>query len=419
LKDYDEMRLTFGFIRGHKSALVNRRHVEGLDAEGRDRLANGVRVEVSRRRLDEVARELRGCAVASITFRSLVRACTSCLEALSWCAQAAPMTRSLTLWLALAGAASLNAQLITSAGIQNYPTQFTGDVFHHEPVPPGLLPLAGSGLTWDLTSLPSVPPMFTGSSFQRSATSATPYPALYPQATMCYWYGGQYPNYDYFRVGADSIVYQGSVWVDNGTSIPYSISEYPFCIPWNIALPAALGDAFHRIGEQYGHPTQYLCSWTIVGTGTFTYDGLVVSDAVLVLREDSSVGQINSTPCYEWVSASQPFVPFARYYPAIDHLSVHALTDLTAGVAEAGSVPQLQVAPNPSSDGHFRLSAPDARLLEVLSTDGRVVHVLTMRPEEPQAHVDLSAFAPGTYLVRAVNASGAPIGQTRLVITPR
>jgi two-component system LytT family response regulator len=60
LKDYDEMLLPFGFIRVHKSALVNRRHVEGLDAEGRVRLANGVRVEVSRRRLDEVARELRG-----------------------------------------------------------------------------------------------------------------------------------------------------------------------------------------------------------------------------------------------------------------------------------------------------------------------------------------------------------------------
>ncbi|MBK9274945.1 MAG: response regulator transcription factor [Flavobacteriales bacterium] len=59
LKDYDEMLAPFGFIRVHKSALVNRRHVEGLDAEGRVRLRNGVRVEVSRRRLEEVERELR------------------------------------------------------------------------------------------------------------------------------------------------------------------------------------------------------------------------------------------------------------------------------------------------------------------------------------------------------------------------
>ena len=59
LKDYDEMLTPFGFIRVHKSALVNRRHVDGLDAEGRVRLRNGVRVEVSRRRLEEVARELR------------------------------------------------------------------------------------------------------------------------------------------------------------------------------------------------------------------------------------------------------------------------------------------------------------------------------------------------------------------------
>lgn len=59
LKDYDEMLAPFGFIRVHKSALVNRRHVDGLDAEGRVRLRNGTRVDVSRRRLDEVARELR------------------------------------------------------------------------------------------------------------------------------------------------------------------------------------------------------------------------------------------------------------------------------------------------------------------------------------------------------------------------
>lgn len=60
LKDYDEMLSPFGFIRVHKSALVNRTHVEGIDGEGRVRLRNGVRVEVSRRRLEEVIRELRG-----------------------------------------------------------------------------------------------------------------------------------------------------------------------------------------------------------------------------------------------------------------------------------------------------------------------------------------------------------------------
>lgn len=59
LKDYDEMLSPFGFIRVHKSALVNRRHVEGLDKEGHVRLRNGMRVEVSRRRMDEVMQALR------------------------------------------------------------------------------------------------------------------------------------------------------------------------------------------------------------------------------------------------------------------------------------------------------------------------------------------------------------------------
>lgn len=60
LKDYDEMLSPLGFIRVHKSALVNRRHVDGIDGEGRVRLRNGTRVEISRRRLEEVTRELRG-----------------------------------------------------------------------------------------------------------------------------------------------------------------------------------------------------------------------------------------------------------------------------------------------------------------------------------------------------------------------
>ena len=60
LKDYDEMLTPLGFIRVHKSALVNRRHVDGIDGEGRVRLRNGVRVEISRRRLEEVTLALRG-----------------------------------------------------------------------------------------------------------------------------------------------------------------------------------------------------------------------------------------------------------------------------------------------------------------------------------------------------------------------
>lgn len=59
LKDYDEMLSPLGFIRVHKSALVNRKHVDGV-AEGHVRLRNGTRVEISRRRLEEVTHALRG-----------------------------------------------------------------------------------------------------------------------------------------------------------------------------------------------------------------------------------------------------------------------------------------------------------------------------------------------------------------------
>ena len=60
LKDYDEMLTPLGFLRVHRSSLVNRKHVDGIDGEGHVRLRNGTRLEVSRRRLEEVTRELRG-----------------------------------------------------------------------------------------------------------------------------------------------------------------------------------------------------------------------------------------------------------------------------------------------------------------------------------------------------------------------
>lgn len=58
LKDYEEMLSPIGFIRVHKSAMVNREHVEGV-GDGHVRLRNGVRVEVSRRRMNEVVVSLR------------------------------------------------------------------------------------------------------------------------------------------------------------------------------------------------------------------------------------------------------------------------------------------------------------------------------------------------------------------------
>lgn len=59
LKEYDEMLSPFGFIRIHKSSLVNRNHVAGIDGDGHVRMRNGTRMEISRRRLEEVTLALR------------------------------------------------------------------------------------------------------------------------------------------------------------------------------------------------------------------------------------------------------------------------------------------------------------------------------------------------------------------------
>lgn len=59
LKDYEDMLGPLGFLRVHRSALVNRAHIAHLD-DGHVVLKNGARVEISRRKKEEVMRALAG-----------------------------------------------------------------------------------------------------------------------------------------------------------------------------------------------------------------------------------------------------------------------------------------------------------------------------------------------------------------------
>ncbi|MBK7888606.1 MAG: response regulator transcription factor [Bacteroidetes bacterium] len=59
LKDVDEMLQPFGFLRSHKSSLVNAKEVTALDNEELV-LKSGVRIPVSRRRMEDVKSFLSG-----------------------------------------------------------------------------------------------------------------------------------------------------------------------------------------------------------------------------------------------------------------------------------------------------------------------------------------------------------------------
>jgi two-component system LytT family response regulator len=58
LKDYEDMLTPLGFLRTHRSYLVNRAHIDHLDRAGFVVLRNGKRVEVASRRREEVAKAL-------------------------------------------------------------------------------------------------------------------------------------------------------------------------------------------------------------------------------------------------------------------------------------------------------------------------------------------------------------------------
>lgn len=58
LKDYEDMLSPLGFLRTHRSYLVNRAHIDHLDKAGYVVLRNGRKVEVASRRREEVAKAL-------------------------------------------------------------------------------------------------------------------------------------------------------------------------------------------------------------------------------------------------------------------------------------------------------------------------------------------------------------------------
>lgn len=59
LGDYEEMLSNIGFVRTHRSHLVNRRHILYIDSEGKIIMQDDSRAEISRRKKKEVIRQLK------------------------------------------------------------------------------------------------------------------------------------------------------------------------------------------------------------------------------------------------------------------------------------------------------------------------------------------------------------------------
>jgi two-component system LytT family response regulator len=60
LKEYDDLLKGYGFIRAHKSYIVNRHYISSIEKEGCLKMKDGFIVEISRRRREEVRDILMG-----------------------------------------------------------------------------------------------------------------------------------------------------------------------------------------------------------------------------------------------------------------------------------------------------------------------------------------------------------------------
>jgi two-component system LytT family response regulator len=58
LSDYEEMLIPFGFLRTHRSHLVNKKHIEAVDDSGLH-MKDSSTIEISRRKKRDVLREVQ------------------------------------------------------------------------------------------------------------------------------------------------------------------------------------------------------------------------------------------------------------------------------------------------------------------------------------------------------------------------
>ncbi len=93
------------------------------------------------------------------------------------------------------------------------------------------------------------------------------------------------------------------------------------------------------------------------------------------------------------------------------HGYLAAFSGIVAGVEEAPAIPQLQVAPNPTT-GQLTLGAqqPDMKTVEVQNVLGERVLALPY-----QRTIDLGRLAPGPYSITVRNADGAALARARVV----
>ena len=61
LSDYEQMLSGLGFVRTHRSHLVNKKHILFVDTYGNIIMQDTSKAEISRRKRKEVMKELRNC----------------------------------------------------------------------------------------------------------------------------------------------------------------------------------------------------------------------------------------------------------------------------------------------------------------------------------------------------------------------
>ena len=66
LGEYEEILTAAGFVRTHRSHLVNRQHILFIDGHGNIIMQDESRAEISRRKKKEVMKELRSCFTTAI-----------------------------------------------------------------------------------------------------------------------------------------------------------------------------------------------------------------------------------------------------------------------------------------------------------------------------------------------------------------
>lgn len=288
------------------------------------------------------------------------------------------------------------AQPVITSSISSVPVGTIDTAYGASPtVLPGS---GGAGVTWDMSTVPTV----YAAKLTVVAPSSTPYASTFPTATFCTMVEGTTTSYNYNRQ-TSTAVENLTLTYAGGTGTDFSLNPR-LSVPLPFSYNDSKSDTFQSATS--GPDTVRLTydGYGILKTPFNTYTN------VIRIKED-----YGTKYSYSWYNVS-PFALIMNYSSSSNNYVIVKSHIVPMGVKNTPTAAQTIIYPNPTSgDAVLKMNATEYNSASVIISDisGRAVRQIPVIGAETTIHKD--GMMPGLYFYTVQN-DGVKIATGKLVI---